>query len=237
MDDVLGEVVLPRGDEDLGPGDRVGAVAVRDGLRPEQAEIRAAMGLREVHGAGPCALDHLRHVGLLLLRRPVDEERRDRSLGQSRVHAQGEVRRGQELLHDDVEGRGQSLPPEFLRHREPHPAAGREGAIGLLEPLRRGDAPVRPTDAALEVARLVERREDVLAEPRPLDQDRRHRIRRRIGEAWQVVVALDGENVVQKEDDVLHGGLVDRHGSLQVGRRFSGKKAWPAASDDKIVHI
>ena len=41
VDDVAAEVVVAGGDEDLGPGDRVAPVAVRDRARGEQAEIGA----------------------------------------------------------------------------------------------------------------------------------------------------------------------------------------------------
>ena len=65
MDDVVGEVVLAGGDEDLLPGDGVGAVRLRDGLRLDEPEIGAAMRLGQVHRAGPLAGRHLRQVARL----------------------------------------------------------------------------------------------------------------------------------------------------------------------------
>src|SRR3712207_8650454 len=56
----------------------VAAVAVRDRLGAQQAEVGAAMGLGQVHGAGPFARNHLRHIGLLQVRAGVLEQRLDR---------------------------------------------------------------------------------------------------------------------------------------------------------------
>ena len=53
MDDVLGQVVLAGGDENLGAGDFVGAVRLRDGAGADKTEIGAALRLGQVHRAGP----------------------------------------------------------------------------------------------------------------------------------------------------------------------------------------
>ena len=53
VDDVVGQVMLARRDEDLGAGDRVAAVGLRLGAGLDQAEIGAAMRLGQVHRAGP----------------------------------------------------------------------------------------------------------------------------------------------------------------------------------------
>ena len=149
----------------LVPVMRVGAVAVRHGLGPEQAEIRAAMGLGQVHGAGPGARDHLRQVGLLLLLGAVHEERRDRALGQARIHAERQVRRGDEFLHDRVERRRAGPGRRYSSGAaSPIQPPGGIGLVGLLEALRRGHRSVRVAGAALLVARQVERREHLLAE-------------------------------------------------------------------------
>ena len=62
MHDVLGQVVLAGGDEDLGAGDPVAAVRRRLGAGADQAEIGAALRLGEAHRAGPAAVDELRQV-------------------------------------------------------------------------------------------------------------------------------------------------------------------------------
>ena len=70
MNDVLGQIVLAGGDENLGAGDLVAAVGLRRGAGAHQAEIGAALRLGQVHGAGPLPGDELRQIKRLLLRRP-----------------------------------------------------------------------------------------------------------------------------------------------------------------------
>ena len=60
--DVLGEVVLAIGDEDLLAEEAVGAVAAPLGAGGERAEIGAGLRLRQVHGRGPFAGDDARQV-------------------------------------------------------------------------------------------------------------------------------------------------------------------------------
>ena len=55
MDDVLGQIVLAGGDEDLGAGDLVAAVAGGLGAGADQAEIGAALRLGQAHRAAPAA--------------------------------------------------------------------------------------------------------------------------------------------------------------------------------------
>ncbi len=234
MDDVLGHVVLAGRDEDLGAGDGVGAVAVGHGLGLEQAQIRAAVRLGQVHRAGPGPFDHLGHIGRLDLVIGVDEQRRDRALGQAGIHAKRQVRRGHELLHDGVERRGQALAAIFGRRGEAEPAALAISLVGVLEALRRGHRAVRVALAALLVARQVERREHLLGELGALLQDRLDHVRGRVREAGQVVVAVEMEDVVQQEQDVVDGCLVHGHRSLSsqacqpsrpILRRYHGVEA------------
>ena len=168
--DVLDHVVLAGRNEDLGAGDGVGPVAVRHRLRLEQPEIRAAMGLGQVHGSGPGALDHPGQISPLLFLRSVHQERRDGALRQARIHAEGEVRRGDELLHYGVEVIGRPCPP-YSVGAEAHPTALRIGPVGLLEPFRVARA-VRMALAALLVADPVEGREHFLGELGGFGDDR-----------------------------------------------------------------
>jgi hypothetical protein len=170
MNDVLGDVLLAGRDEYLGARDRIGPVAVRDGLGLDQSEIRAAMRLGQVHGAGPTALDHLGQIGALLLVRAVDEERRDGPEREARIHGEGHVGRGRELVHHDAEGIGQPLPAVFLGHRKAHPAALGVGLMGRLEAGRGFHGAVREPLAALLVAHAVEGLEHLLAKLRALSR-------------------------------------------------------------------
>ena len=119
MDDVLGEVVLAGRDEDLGAGDRVGAVAVRHGLGLEKTEIGAAMRLGEVHRAGPCARrPSSAHRSASAPPSRAAAGRRSRPCVRPGYMANARLRRGLEFLHDGVERRGQALAAEFLAARE-----------------------------------------------------------------------------------------------------------------------
>ena len=71
VDDIVGEVVLAVGDEDLLAGDPVAAVAGRLGPGLERADVRARLRLGEVHRPGPFAGDQLRQPGRLQLGRAV----------------------------------------------------------------------------------------------------------------------------------------------------------------------
>ncbi len=186
------------------------------------------MGFGQVHRARPDALDHLGQEHRLLLGRAVLDQGRHRAHGEPGIHGEREVGRGGEFLHHGVERHRQALAAEFLGRREAEPAAGDIGVVGGAEALGRGDAPVRMTPAALLVAREIGGRQRRLAQLRPLAQDGRDHVRRRVGEAGQVGVAGELEHVVEDEQRVRDGGLVDRHGSLP-------RMAW--RTPNRIVHI
>ncbi len=191
MDDVLGEVVLARRDEDLGAGDLVAAVGLFHGLGAQQAEIRAAMRLGQVHGAGPRTRDETRQIDRLLLRRAMAQQCRDRALRQARIHGERHVGAAQELADDGGEQHRQALAAELGRSGDAHPAALGVLLIGVLEAGGRGDPTVGVARAAFLVADAVERLQHLLRELRRLVEDRLDDIRRSIGEARQVVVALE----------------------------------------------
>ena len=64
MDDVVGQIVLAVGDEDLLAGDAIGAVGRALGAGAHRADIGARLRLGQVHRAGPLAGDELLEVGL-----------------------------------------------------------------------------------------------------------------------------------------------------------------------------
>ena len=80
MDDVVGEVVLAGGDEDLLACDGVGAIGLRRRAGLDEAEIGAAMGLRQAHRACPLARGHLRQVSRLEIFAPMNPEGGDRAI-------------------------------------------------------------------------------------------------------------------------------------------------------------
>ena len=83
VDDVVGQVVVAIGDEDLLAADPVmlapALVARRHGAGAQGAEIRAGLRLGQVHRAGPLAGDQLPQIELLLFRRAVRLQQLDRA--------------------------------------------------------------------------------------------------------------------------------------------------------------
>ena len=67
VDDVLGQVVLAESDVNLLPENAIGAVGLRFCAGLERADIRAGVGLGQVHGAGPLTGDHALEEGGALL--------------------------------------------------------------------------------------------------------------------------------------------------------------------------
>ena len=162
VNDVLGEVVLARRNEDLGAGDRIGPVAVRDRLGLEEPEIRPAMRFGKVHGAGPGC------------RRPASASRVFFCSGEpcTKIAAMApcvspgympRARLAAETNSWIVVLRivRQALAAIFGRGRKAHPAPGRIGPVGFLEAGRRRDRAVGVARAALFVADPVERGEEL----------------------------------------------------------------------------
>src|SRR3954469_19607317 len=172
VDDVLGQIVLTRRDENLGAGDRVGTVSLLHGLGAREPEIRAAMRLGEVHRAGPFAARHVGQIELFLLVGAVMQESRDRALRQARIHRERDARAAHQLVYHDGHRTGQALPAVFGRDRNAHPATVGILLVTFLEAGRRGDAAVSVALATLHVADAIERLHDLFGQLRGFLQDR-----------------------------------------------------------------
>ncbi len=221
MDDVLGEIVLTGGDEDLGAGDLVAAVGLLHRLGPQQAEISAALRLGQVHGAGPFAGHHLGHEHLLLFGLAVHDQRRGGAHGEAAIHRKRHVRRTLELGDGLAERDRQSLPAIFGRSREAEPAALGHLLERFLETFRGGHPAVIMAGAALQIADAIERLQYLFAQFRSLGQNRLPHIGGGVAKAGEIVVAVDLEHVVEQETDIFQGGFVGRHGVLSAGWRAS----------------
>ena len=141
----------------------------------------------------------------------MQRQRRDGALAEARIHAEGHVRRRDELVDDGGEHEGQALTAELRIAGEPDPAGGGIIGIGLLEPRRRFDAAVLRSAAALDVADPVERRQHLLGKPGAFAKHGGHGLRRRLGEARQVGMTRIAEHVVKKKKRVVDGSLIIRH--------------------------
>ena len=221
MHDILRHVVFAGGDENLGAGNLVAAVALLDRLGAQQAEIGAAMRLGQVHGAGPHAAHHLRQIFLFQLLRGMHQHRRDRALRQALIHREGHVGRAHEFVDRLGQSRRQALAAEFLRHRDADPAAIDDLLEGFLETLRRGDAAIRMPGTPFGVADAVERSEHVLGQSGRLAQDRLDHVGRGVGKARQIAVALDVKDVLEQKQRIVDRCFVGRHClSPQRGRSY-----------------
>src|SRR2546426_6492533 len=69
MDDVVRQIVLAVGDEDLLAEDPVAAISLRHGARAHGGKVRTGLRLGQVHGAGPFTTNEPRQVGVLQLMR------------------------------------------------------------------------------------------------------------------------------------------------------------------------
>jgi hypothetical protein len=200
--DVVGEVVLAVGDEDLLPEEPVGAVLLRNGLGAHQREVAPRLRLGEVHGAGPFARDHLRQEPALEILRAHGIERLDRALREHRAELEREVRGAPHLLHRRLDEVRQALAAEF--------GGGEHVAPARLDPL-----PIRLAEAgghrdlavlvlrALAVAARVERREDLGGELARLLEDRVDHVVGEILPAGERVHLLEADHALQHELHVL----------------------------------
>ena len=139
------------------------------------------------------------------------DERGDRALSQAGIHREGHVGRAKELVDDLRHEHRQALAAEFGRRRDADPAAFDDLLEGVLETRRRGHAAVALALAAFLVADAIERSQHLLAELGGLAENSFDDVRRCVGEAGQVGIAVDAEDVVKQELHVIDRRLVARH--------------------------
>ena len=169
VDNVLGQVVLTRRDEDFLPGQREAAVALGLGLGLDQAQIGAAMRLGQAHGAGPLARVQLGQVLILLLFGAVQVDGVVTAVAQPRVHAEGHVGRDHHFLDHELQRMRQAGAAVFRVGRQRGKAVFAVLVVGFLEPGRGPDHAVFQR-AAFTVTSLVQGQQLVLGELRGLVQ-------------------------------------------------------------------
>ncbi|KAF1854083.1 hypothetical protein Lal_00005300 [Lupinus albus] len=221
MDDVLRQVMVAVGDEDLLSADEV-MVAVRHRARPRGGEVASRLRLRDVHGAGPLARDHpgqievLQHVGAIELHSV------HRPLRQHRAEREGHVGGMPHLLHRGVQQVGQPHAAARRIEGQPVPAALDQRLPCRPPALRRAGDAVGIEPGALDVADAVQRRQDVLGDLRRFAQDAVHHVGAGILETRQSRHVGHAGEVVEDEADLFQRrGVGDRGGGhggpLRVG--------------------
>ena len=207
VDDVLGDVMVAPGDEDLLAADRVGAVIIRHGLGLQCADIGAGLRLGQVHRAGPVPGDEVRQIGLLLRVGAMRQQSLNRTEAEHRAEAKRHIRRVDHLHHGQRQRLGQALSAPFLRRRQAHPAAFTELGIGLCKAGRSLDA-ILCQHSARRVARLVQRRQHIAGKLCGLVQNRCDQIRIVGLEARQALQLWQAGNRLQREGHVLDRGFI-----------------------------
>ena len=208
MDDVFGQVLLAARDPDFLAGNLVGPVSLRDRLGAQQAQVRTAVGLGQVHGPGPLERGQLGQVERLLRVRPAHMDRRIAAVSQAGVHGERHVGRRRHLGERQVHDMRQTLAAIGRVRPQRRPATLDQLGVGILEAGRRCDRIVRAPGAAFLVAHAVKRRQHLGGELAGFLQDRLDGVHRGVGKCGQVGVSLQLQHVAQQEDVIPHGGLI-----------------------------
>ena len=224
VDDVLGQIMFARGNENLLPGDGIGAVRARDRFRGEKPQIRAALRLGQIHRAGPAPFRHLRRIEVFLLRRTMAQERGERALSQPRIHGESHIRRRGEFIHRRRERVGQALAAIFLRNGKADPAAIRERLIGGLEAGGGRHGRVIMASAACLVARLVQRVQNFLAKLSGFGENLRHDVGGQVRETRQIAETLEIQHVIQEENRIVDRRLIAWHERLLENPRGESRR-------------
>ncbi|MNF48232.1 hypothetical protein D3C84_294640 [compost metagenome] len=156
MDDVLAQVLLATGDEDLSAADLVAAVGLGLGPGANDAQVGTGVRLGQAHGTGPGAGVHVRQVLFLQLFAGVGVERQAGAGGQHRVEAERQVGRIDHLFHLRRDRLGHAHAAELRVAADATPTAFGEGLVGLGETGRGLHRAVVP-GAAFLIAAAVER--------------------------------------------------------------------------------
>ena len=215
VDDVLGQVVFAAADPDLLAGDAVGPIRLGNRLAAQKTEVRATLRLGQVHRAAPFGARQTGQVEGLLLVRPALGDGRIGPVRQAGVHGKRHVGRRRHLGIGQAEHTRQALAAEGRIGAQRWPAGLDHGVVGRLETGGRLDRIVRRPDAAFLVAGAVDRGEHLFAELSALGQDLLDHVHRCVGEAGQVGVVFEAQDLPQHEQLVADRRLIG-HGDVTL---------------------
>ncbi|MNF98910.1 hypothetical protein D3C84_817880 [compost metagenome] len=170
MHDVVGEVVLAVGDEDLLAVNPVDAVSLGLRAAAHGGQVRTGLGLGQVHGAGPFATDHVRQVGFLEVVRTTQFDSLDGPTGEHGAQTEGEVGGVPHFLDQCRDQAGQALAAELGIAGQGIPATRHELLVGLTPTAGGRHFAIVPA-CAFPVAGDVEGREDAVGEAASFTED------------------------------------------------------------------
>ena len=130
--------MLTRRDKDLVAGDLVGAIGLWFCLGAQQAQVGAAVGLCQAHGARPLTAGQLGQVLGLQFIRAVCVQGFIRAVRQAGVHGPGLVGAVEHFVQGRVHHKRQALAAVGRVAGQCRPASFHKLLIGLLEALGRG---------------------------------------------------------------------------------------------------
>ncbi len=227
MHHIGGEVLLAARDPDLLAGDPPAAVVRLHRLGAHQAEVGAALGLGEVHGARPLAGGHAGQVERLLGVVAEGADGGEGAVRQAGIHGEGHVGRGGHLVEGEVQHLRQALAAPLGLHRQGAPAGLDHGPVGGLEACRGGHrSGGRIVGAALPVAHRIQRLQHLLAKAPGLLQQLAGQVRRGVGETGKVGIGLEVKHLVQQEQVFLDRRLVGHRRLLESFRRIVAVAPW-----------
>ena len=219
MNDVFRQVVLAKGDEDLGAHDpelaRVRPFGNGRGRGAQGADVRAGLRLGEVHRARPGAADEPGQEPRLLLGAAMVVQRFDRADSEHWQQGKAHVCSAQGFKHACRQREGQALAAKRHRPIDCAPALLDKCGIGLGKACRQRDGAVGPL-RALFVARAVKQRPFALRQGADAVRDRVHHICRCGGKAFVLGELVDsGANAHGK--DLVGSGRREGHCLVFLG--------------------
>ena len=212
MDDVLGQVLITPGDEDLGAEQPVGAIVLGNCLGAKRTEVGAGVGLGEIHGAGPFTTNQLLHVGVP----SSSSEPWNRSASTAPWVSVGHkrkrhVRRLEQLFDDNPDQVGEAAPTPLFRKVGSGPSRVDELPVRLFETVGSAHGPVLGQHRTLAVADLIEGGHDLGEEPTRFFEEGGDSHRIGVLITVELRYLIEPSHMIQDEVDVVEPRGVCRH--------------------------
>ncbi len=215
MDDIVGEVVLAVSDEDLLPGDPVGAIGGAFGFGAQRADVGARLRLGELHGAHPFAGDELGEIGALERFAAVFAERLDARHGQQRSKPESHVGRVPHFDAGCIDGLRQILPAPRGRTRNRIPAACDPILISLAPARRRRDAAIAE-QRAMAIADDIEGGEHIAGKSPGFAQNCIEQVVRQVAIEVAALRLAEARRMSERKGDIGDGRDIGHAGALRM---------------------